>query len=143
MAVDGSALLREAGHVQYGAAFPFEMGRHTEQRPDRHDASPANPSDQDSVRLVKRGTSGARKRREPILAEIADPALFEPAALHGHKARAESFHARIILVAARLIDRALAAELGLDRHHRKAVRSLRAIAAALADKVIDKNPFGR
>ena len=42
-----------------------------------------------------------------------------------------------ILVAARLVDLALAAELGLDRLDRDAVRLHAAIAAALADQFVD------
>src|SRR5205085_10568162 len=62
--------------------------------------------------------------------------LAQRPALDRHKARAEAFEAGVILVAARLIDRTLAAELGLDRHDRQAVRCGRAIATAFADEVV-------
>ena len=143
MAVDRTALLREAGHVEDGAALPFEMRGHAQQCADRHDAGPADAGDEDAVGLVESGMAGLRQSRQAVLAEIAGPALFEPAAMDRHKARAEALDAGIILVAARLVDRALAAELGLDRHHRQAVRSVRAIAAAFADQVVDEDPLGR
>src|SRR5215470_18083732 len=59
------------------------------------------------------------------------------------EARAETFDAGIILVAVRLVDLALAAELGVERLHRDAVRGLRAVAAALADEVVDEGALGR
>src|SRR6516225_8940060 len=62
--------------------------------------------------------------------------------MHSDKARAEPFDAGIVLVAARLIDCTLAPELRFDRHHRNAIRSFRAVAAALANQVIDKDPLG-
>src|SRR5260221_2997544 len=63
--------------------------------------------------------------------------------MHGHEARAETAHAGEILVARRLVDRALAAELGLDRHDRDAVRLHAAIAAALAHGLVDDHALGR
>ena len=53
------------------------------------------------------------------------------------KRRAEALEAGIILVAARLVDRALAAELGFQRLDRDAVRLHAAIAAAFADQLVD------
>ena len=43
----------------------------------------------------------------------------------------------------RLVDRALAAELGLERLDRDAVRLLRAVAAALADQLVDEDALRR
>src|SRR5262245_66348298 len=59
--------------------------------------------------------------------------------MHGHERRAEAFDAGKILVAAGLVDGPLAPELGLERLHRHAVRDHAAIAAALADELIDKH----
>src|SRR5207245_1864882 len=98
-----SALLGEAGHVEHRAPFPFEMRRHAEQRPDRHNPGPANAGDQDAVGLMERVIPRVQQRCEPTLAAIASSALFELAAMHGYKARAEPFDAGKILVAARLI----------------------------------------
>src|SRR5258708_36972085 len=63
--------------------------------------------------------------------------------MHGDEARAEAVDAGIILVAGRLVDRPLAAELGLDRHDREAIGLRRAIAAALADGLVDEDALGR
>src|SRR5215470_16523149 len=63
--------------------------------------------------------------------------------MHGDEARAEPFDAGIILVAVGLVDLALAAELGVERLHRDAVRGGRAVATTLADEIIDEDPLGR
>src|SRR3954470_24707037 len=63
--------------------------------------------------------------------------------MHRDKAPAEALETRKILVAARLVDRALAAEFGLDRYDRQAVRGRRAVAAAFANQIIDKDPLRR
>ncbi len=76
MAVDRAALLREAGHVEHGAALAFEMRGHAEQGPDRDDAGAADPGDEDAVRLVERGMRGLGQCRQSVLAEIAGPAAF-------------------------------------------------------------------
>ncbi len=57
--------------------------------------------------------------------------------MHRHEGRAEAVDAGKILVAARLVDAPLAAELGLDRLDRDAVRLHAAVAAALADQFVD------
>ncbi len=57
--------------------------------------------------------------------------------MHGDEGRAEALHAGEVLVAVGLVDRALAAEFGLERLHRDAVRLHAAIAAALADQLVD------
>src|SRR6185436_2758911 len=67
--------------------------------------------------------------------------LPQRAAMHGDKTRAKALDAGKILVAVRLVDLALAAELGLQRLHRDAVGSLRAVAAALADELVDEGAF--
>ena len=48
-----------------------------------------------------------------------------------------------VAVAGGLVDRALAAELGLDRLHGDAVRGLAAIAAALAHRLVDDDAHVR
>src|SRR6185436_4731508 len=66
-------------------------------------------------------------------------ALAQLAAEHADEARAEALDAGVILVAARLVDLALAAELGLERHHRDAIRLHAAVAAAFADLLVDED----
>ena len=63
--------------------------------------------------------------------------------MNGDETRAEALHAGEVLVAGGLVDLALAPELGFDRHHRQAVRLLRAIAAAFADLLVDHHPLRR
>src|ERR1700733_3846700 len=65
------------------------------------------------------------------------------AAAHRDEAWAKALQAGKILVAVRLIDLPLAAEFGLDRLHRDAIGFVRAVAAALADGVVDKNALRR
>src|SRR6516164_6401059 len=65
------------------------------------------------------------------------------AAMNRHKARAKTFEAGEVLVAARLIDPPLAAELGLDRRNRDAARLFRAVAAALAHGLVDEDALWR
>ena len=57
--------------------------------------------------------------------------------MDGHEGRAEAVDAGKVLVAARLVDRALAAELGFERLHRDAIGFDAAIAAAFADEFVD------
>src|SRR5689334_2848590 len=63
--------------------------------------------------------------------------------MHRDKTRAKTLDAGVILVAVGLVDLALAAEFGVERLHRDAVRGLRAVAAAFADEVIDEDALGR
>src|SRR6185437_12236170 len=58
-------------------------------------------------------------------------------------ARAEALDAGEVLVAVRLVDGALATELGFDGLHRDAVRFLRAVAATLADELVDEDALRR
>src|SRR5260221_122507 len=67
----------------------------------------------------------------------------EPYGDHRDEAGAETLDAGIILVARGLIDRALAAELGLARDDRQAVRLHAAIAATLADAGVDEQAARR
>ena len=65
--------------------------------------------------------------------------LLHLGAVHGDEARAEAVEAGEILVAGRLVDGALGAELGLQRHDRDAVRLDAAVAAALAHGRVDEH----
>src|SRR5690606_7454550 len=61
----------------------------------------------------------------------------DPGAVHGDEGRAETVLAGEILVAGRLVDTPLAAELRLHRLDRHAVRLHAAVAAAFADQFVD------
>ena len=144
MAHDRAVLLRQPGEVERGATLAVDMRGHAEQRAHGDDAGAADAGDEDVVGLVE-----ARCRRQrQVGEELAgiDRRVLQPlerAAMHGDKARAEALDAGIILVAVRLVDLALAAELGVERLHRDAVRGLRAVAAAFADEIIDEDALGR
>src|SRR3546814_16518734 len=58
-------------------------------------------------------------------------------------ARAEAVQAGEVLVAGRLVDNPLAAQLGLDRLDRDAVRLHAAVAAALADQLVAEDALVR
>src|SRR3546814_7479670 len=58
-------------------------------------------------------------------------------------ARAEAVQAGEVLVAGRPVDNPLAAQLGLDRLDRDAVRLHAAVAAALADQLVDEDALVR
>src|SRR3984893_551260 len=64
-------------------------------------------------------------------------AFLQLGAVHRDERRAKAFDAGEVLVAARLVDGALAAPLGLQRLHRHAIRFYAAIAAAFADQFVD------
>ena len=130
--------LREAGEVEHRDAATFEMRGHRDQRADRDDAGAADPGDEEIIgrvecrELRRRQRGGARQRIDR--ARALGPSF---PALDGDKARAEAVEAGEILVAGRQVDLALAAErrlLGLDA---EAIGFHRAIAAALADEVVD------
>src|SRR5438067_433604 len=55
----------------------------------------------------------------------------------------KSLDAGIVLVAIRLIDLPLAAEFGIERLDRDAVRGLRAVAAAFAYEIVDEDALRR
>ena len=123
-------------------ALAFEVRGHAEQRADRDHAGAADAGDQDAVGL---GVVGDARDRA---ASGNSPAsrllrLAQRAAFDGDEARAEALDAGVVLVARALVDRALAAELGLDRRDRHAVRLDAAVAAALADELVDDDALRR
>ncbi len=112
------------------------MRGHAEQRADGQHTGAADAADRDVVGPLQRGP----RRRFGQIADIAETgrrAAAQLAAVHGDKGWAKALQAGIILVAARLVDGALAPEFGFQRLHRDAVRLHRAIAAAFADRGID------
>ena len=89
--------------------------------------------------LAKRESAGIRHAVERIGLAGDAVGLADLGAMHGDEGRAEAVDAGEILVAARLVDLALAAEFGLDRLDRDAVRLHAAIAAAFADQFVDED----
>ncbi len=144
VAQDGAALLGKAGHVEHGRALAFQMGGHAQDRPDRDHAGAADTRHHDAVGPIQR-----RQRRLGQALDRRDrrgcrrPRPARRHALDRDEARAEALQAGIVLVAARLVDLALAAERRFERQDRDTVRDLAAIAAALADLRVDHHPRRR
>ena len=139
---DGAALLREPRHVDDADAEPVEMRGHADHRADGDDAGAADAGDQDRLVSAPGGAIAGSGSGGSASVATALP-RFQHAAMHGHEGRAEPLQARIVLVAARLVDPPLAAELRLERLDRDAVRLDAAIAAALADERVDDDaPVG-
>ena len=144
MAHHRAVLLRDAGMVEGRDALALDMGGHGDQGADGDDAGAADAGHQDAVGLatVRNGRIGDRLVRQ---VRRAHGRRRPPrrGAVHGHEARAEALDAGEILVAVRLVDLALAAELGLDRRDRHAVRLDRAVAAAFAHPLVDEDALRR
>ena len=121
-------------------ALALEMRRHAEDRADRDDAGAADAGHDDVEGAVDRRESpapAAASKRHAVGRDRFRHRLPDLGAVHGHEGGAEALHAGEVLVAVRLVDLALAPELGLERLHGDAVRLHRAIAAALADEIVD------
>ena len=132
-----AALLREPRHVDGAAAPALEMGGHGEDRADGDDAGPADAGDEDGVRpLADLAPNRLGQLRAPRPPRRAPP---WPRARDGDERRTEALGAGIVLVAARLVDPALAPEFRLQRLHRDAIGLDAAIAAALADALVDED----
>ena len=144
MAHDRAVLLRQAREVERRAGLAVDMGGHAEQRADGDDAGAADAGDEDVVGAVERRRGRQRQigeqRRRIGRGTVGLPQL---AAMHGDKTRAKALDAGKVLVAVRLVDPPLAAEFGFQRLHRDAVRDTRAIAAALADALVDEDALRR
>src|SRR3984885_9618753 len=109
------------------------MRRHAQNAADGDDAGAADASNDDVVGLIESGKFWLGQRPEIVVG--SDPGAFlERGAVHRDEGRAEAFDAGKVLIAARLVDGALAAPLGFERLHRNEVRFHAAIAAAFADE---------
>ncbi len=138
-----TALLREAGHVDEADALAFEMRRHAENRADGDDAGTADAGDDDPIGLIDRRQRRLRQRRRIVLGRSMPLPRLSLAPSTVTKDGQKPFRQEIVLVAAGLVDGALAAEFGFERLHRDAVRFDAAIAAALADQLIDDDALVR
>ena len=119
VAGDRAALLGEARHVDGAEALAFQVRGLAEHGRDRHHAGAADAGDQHRVGRVERRQLRLRQARQHAGdAAVADrlARLLHLGAVHRDEARAEAVEAGEILVAGRLVDGALGAELGLERH---------------------------
>src|SRR4029079_12287366 len=112
---------------------------------DGQHAGTANAGDQHSV-----GPRKCRQLRQRHIFECAiarsdggGVAPSKGAAADAHEARTESCDTAQIAIAARLVDRALASEFGVERLDSDAVRLLRAVAATFADCGVDHDALNR
>src|SRR5580704_2635747 len=119
------------------------MRRHADERAQRDDAGTADAGDEDAIGPIERRCFRLGQSGKHAVVRRKAAKLAWGGAANGDKARAKALEAGKILVAVRLIDAALAAELGLDRQHRNAVRFVRAIAAAFAHGVVDEDALRR
>ena len=137
-----AALLGEPRHVDRAEALALQMRRLAEHGRQRHHARAANARHQHGVGVVERRQRRLGQARQHAgNAAVADglAGLLDLGAVHGDEARAEAVEAGEVLVAGGLVDGALGAELGLERHHRHAVRLDAAVAAALAHRRVDEH----
>ena len=138
--------LRDADHIDQRRALALHEGCLPQNMANGNHTRAADARHQNAPRLVKRWQVRFWHDREWYFVEIGHGrprALDQLASLHRHKAWAEALDAGEVLVAGRLIDLALAPELGLDRLDRHAIRLYPAIAATLADQFIDEHTLGR
>src|SRR5581483_9924447 len=142
IAVDRAALLREAGHVDDADALAFEVCRHRGDRADGDDAGAADAGDDDAVRVIGL-RQGRRSQRRPTRRLGYALTLLQLRAMHGNEGRAKAVETGIVLVAARLVDGALAAPFGHQRLYGNAVRFHAAVAAAFADEIVDDDALVR
>ena len=140
MAHHRAALLRQPGHIQHHGDLAFDMRGHAQNGADGQNARPPNPRQRKVPGALDGGQHGIGQAGHIGPALRLWPA--QPAAFHRHERGAKALEAGIILVAGRLVDTPLAAQIGFQRFHRHAVRLHRTIAAAFADRRIDPEPQG-
>jgi hypothetical protein len=133
----GEAELVEAAHVEAG--IRGRDGEHL-RRGDDPRAADAHEADVDgSVGPGGRGVGQVRRRQ----GRRSSAGALRLARDDLDERRAVAVEAREVLVAGGLVDCGLAAELGVDRDDRETVRLGAAIAAALADALIDDDASRR
>ena len=139
---DRPIFLAEAGEIEIGAEEAVEIGGDGERLAHRDDARAADARHEYVVGLADCGQRRLGNRRQVGAQWRRDVDLSEAPAVDGDETRAEAVDAGIILVAARLVDPPLAAELGLQRLDRHAIGDFSAIAAAFADFRVNEGADG-
>src|ERR1700730_17166822 len=124
------------------------MLRHAENAAYGHDAGAADAGHDDVEGLLDRRQLRLRQRTFArnafgVKRDRDARAALELAALDGDEGGTESLHAGKVLVAAGLVDGALAPPFGLQRLHRHAIRFYAAVAAAFADQLVDDHALVR
>ena len=135
---DRAALLAEAGLVELGHVQAVDQRRHADHLADGHDAGAADSHHPErELRVAEEAQRVAQLDRGEWDVGCAVPLALLLRGDHRQERRAVALEAREVLVARRLVDLRLAPELGLDRDHAQAARLLAAVAAALADALVD------
>ena len=107
-------LLREAGEIQHAGPLALQMRGHGDQRADRDHAGAAHTCDQQIKGRIKAGQFGTRDTRQQRVHVDLCPGFLAPhRPFKGDEAGAEPVQTREILVAARQVDLALAAQIRL------------------------------
>ena len=120
------------------------MRGHGDKCPDRDNTRAADACDQEVIGTIKGRDRGVRQSRGQGLKVYGCLAgLTTHRTFQGHEGRAEPVGAGKILIAGRLVDAPLRAELGFDRLDGQAVGFHRAVTAAFTDKLVDNNDPGR
>ncbi|MCW0416852.1 hypothetical protein NB689_002606 [Xanthomonas sacchari] len=140
---DRAALLRQAGLVEHAGALALQVPGHAQQRADGDHAGAADAGDEDVPGLAQVAAEAWCRQLLQQRRSVGLAALARLPTVHGDEAGAEPGHAGIVLVAAGLIDLALAPVFGLLRQHRHAEALLAAVAAAFADQRVDQHALGR
>ena len=146
----GPAVLAEAGLVEAGDVVAVEQRGGREDLVDGDDTRPADagqvevvePVDGDADRApggLRVDAALAAGRGRGRLARAAPDRRRAARLGDGHEGRAVAVEAGVVVVARRLVDAGLAAELGVDGLHREAVALDAAVAAALADVLVDED----
>ena len=131
-------LLRRAGLVVAQDLQPVDERRPAEERVHRDDAGPADAREVDVVRPLQPDAGrGLRDRVGRERRRRGPPVPRARLRLDRHERGAVPAEAREVLVAGRGVDPRLRAELGLDPVERHAVGERSAVAAALADLLVD------
>ncbi len=144
MGDDRAVLLREAGEVEGAYLVAFELGGHRQDGAGGDHAAAADAGEQaapggGSARRLGQGGGEFRFAFLPVFVR----ARRLRRAGDGDEAGAEAFQAGQIDVAAGGVDAALAAEFGLHRLDGDAAGLIRAVAAVLADRLVDHHALRR
>src|SRR5690554_4067139 len=140
MWLTGAELLRQAGLIQHRHPFAFDVCRHAQQRTDGHHPGATHTGEKNAVGVIARDRRWLGQGREVDIGTDTSRFL-QSAALDRDKAGAETAHAGEVLVAAGLVDGALAAGVGFLGQDRQAVGLDAAVAAALAYVGVNHHPL--
>ena len=141
MAGDAAVLLRKARIVENCHELAVKMRGHAQQRTYCDYTCPAYPRDENVEHPFARRDLWLREIAQADLCWGNRSIATRFAAIDSDEAGAIAFDAAVVLVAFRLVDPALATELGFKRLDGNAVRLDRAVTATLTDKIIDKQSF--